>query len=224
MLPFIPMIASAIASISAVVATIAPAVASFCTTVLPKIGTGIEMLKSISNIISGLANIFGIFKDGEQVDEMGDRAMQAAEKGTKPANFDKYDEYVEAIRNFPLDPVKSEKYSDLEKSISGMAIAVCGMEDKFKLSQGALTLLPVLAAISPAYFTAVRLASILDVTKDIGTVIEYFEGSLSKVDRNTVENVLVRAEQAIDPDKTPDEIRVDLSKVAESLKKTATTE
>lgn len=219
MLQFIPMLSSAIASVTASVSSIGPAIASFCSTVLPKIGSSIETINSISNITSQLANILGIFKDDEQIGEIGDRALHASAHGIKPANFDKYEEYLGAIRSYALHPNQSDKYSSIEKAMSGLAITLAGIEDKFKLAEGALTLLPVLAALSPAYFTAGRLAAILVLTKDIDSVLEYFGDTLDKKDRNAVEDILIRADQILYPGNEPEEIRENLAKVMEHFKK-----
>lgn len=58
----------------------------------------------------------------KDVEELGDKVIQAREKGIKPENYETYEEYMKAIENFKVDPVKSSKISLKEKLADGIGL------------------------------------------------------------------------------------------------------
>ena len=193
-------------------------VSSFCSTVLPAIGNlAVDAIRGIGNTVGDIARALGIFKPDEKPEDVGDRALHAADDGIQPESFDKFDEYMDAIRNFDIDPVKSQKFTPEQKSVAGMAIAVRGMEGKYKLPVGALNELPILVSRDPEYFSADRMTSILATTRDIPTIIEYFDNKLGRTDKTTVESVLVQAEQSRNPEKSFEDIKNEINAVVASV-------
>ena len=91
----------------------------------------ISMIDIIGPAIMALCKALGLVKDEEKLDEMGDKAIQAEESGIKLENYSSFQEYMEAIDNFPLDPEKSKSISYEEKMRRGPTIASCGLQEKF---------------------------------------------------------------------------------------------
>jgi hypothetical protein len=215
------LVSAASATLSVVSAAL-PAVARFCVAMGPRIAAVISSPQTwqiVGNILSVVAQVLHIFRPGETVEEIGDRAMQAAEKdGITSDDFDEWDDYMDAIRNFDLDPAKSASYSTLDKTISGLATAFDGMERKFDLPDGMLSGMALLVAKSPDYFTAERLLGIVAVTKDIASIVDYFSGKLDADDSAAIAGVLTKVDQTLNPGKDESASEAELNTVSEQFK------
>jgi hypothetical protein len=203
MLGILTAIGSAVIS---AVSAIGPAVASFCTTTLPRVVTLVEKLAPIAEAVAKVADVVltvcGIFQPGEKVNEVGDRALQAAEQGVTPDKFESHQEYMQTLRDFPLDPQKSAGYSDMEKLFAGIGVGTAGLEEKFDTTPGTLAPLWVLPTINPQYFTPERVTALLGVTRDVSSVVDYFDGQCSAATARNVEGALVKIDQQLNPGKS----------------------
>lgn len=184
MLGAIFSIASSIGSaISGAVSGIGSALSSFSTGVGGVLGTLMESLKPLANTISKFANTFlqalGILKSNESVEELGERALQAADQGITLGKFDDFDEYMAKLRDFELDSEVSEKRSPTEKLVAGLGIGTVGVEDKFNTERGSLNGLWLLHLANPAYFTPERMQSLVETGRFSGDIFAYLEGRLS---------------------------------------------
>jgi len=201
------------AAVSSVASSFVASVSGLLATHLPRIATVLgnaENWRLVGNIVSAVARIFEAFRPQETVEEMGDRAMQGAEDGIRPENFDSWNDYVARIRDLELKPELSERYTVEEKTSAGLAVAVRAMEAKLDLPNGALAGLQLLATLNPAYFGPERLAALLRTTHDIASVVDYVDGKLGSVDRRDVEGTLLRTGQQIEPAKTSEQLRAEL--------------
>ena len=84
---------------------------SFISTI-SKVGS---ILQAVANVLTSICKELGLLPPEIQEEELGDCAIQAAEEGITPDNFDTYQEYVQAIQDFEIDPEKSAKISPEEK-------------------------------------------------------------------------------------------------------------
>lgn len=214
------IIASVCSAVVSAVSSIGPAVSAFCTSVLPKI---VPALETIGSVIRGVANtvlqILGIFKPDEDVEDMGDRAIQAGEAGIKPDKFDTFEEYMDEIRNFKLDPEKSAQMSGVEKIAAGLAIGATGLEKKFDAPEGSMGPLWLLAASNPAYFTAERLVNLVKGGDDMGTVVRFFEGKLGPADAVDTRQTLMGLERELSPGKSDEVIYAELNAAKDAVRK-----
>lgn len=191
---------------------------------LPRIGALLstpEGWRMIGNTISVVARAFEVFRAGDSVEDMGDRALQCAEAGIRPENFDDWDDYVAQIRGIELNPALSARFSMEDKTAAGLAVAVRALEEKFGLPAGAMADLPLLVATNSDYFGVDRLEALLRVTKDIGMIVDFIDGKLGRADRQQAEETLVRAGSALQPDKSVEQVRADLAAVLERAAQTA---
>ena len=116
--------------VSNTVSNIGSAVSGFCTNVLPRLGPmiekGLATLGPLGQIAQCVLQAFNIFKPQDKIEDMGDRALQAADKDIRPEKFDRFDNYLEYIRNMELDPEKSQKNTPEQKIVAGLAIGAKG--------------------------------------------------------------------------------------------------
>jgi hypothetical protein len=197
------IIASIGSAVASAVSSLGPAVATFCTNVVPRIvpllGQVGQILKTVANVVF---TVLEIFEPGDDVEDIGDRAMQAAGQGIKPEKFDSFDEYMAEIRNFQLDPDKSAAATSAEKMMAGLAVGTAGMEKKFDAPEGSLGPIWLMAASNPGYFTADRLISILQTGSYVVNILRYFEGKLGPADAVEARDTMMDLDRKRSPDKT----------------------
>mgnify|MGYP001344882352 CR=1 FL=1 len=181
-------ISSAFTSVCESVSKIGSSVAAFANDIKPTLGPLLATLaqvvphpvvKALATFANALLHVLAIFKPDETVDDMGERAMQAAEDGITPDKFENFDEYMAELRSFELDPEVAEKRSKVEKITAGLGIATAGIEDKFNLATGSLNHLWLLPVSNSEYFTPDRVKSLLENGKLIGDISAYLEKRMS---------------------------------------------
>ncbi|NUG81989.1 hypothetical protein HUN33_18405, partial [Acinetobacter bereziniae] len=122
-------------------------------------------LRLAVKVIDSALVVLGLLKENETTEDIGDMALQAYEADIKPADFSSYDEYISALRNFKLDPEKSEKFNFGEKVSAGITIQAWGLEEK--IGQGSSDLLVYILKDAPnvikgeGYFTETRVQNII---------------------------------------------------------------
>lgn len=170
------------------VSTIGSAVSSFANSIKPVLGPVLATIaslvphpavKAVASFANALLHALAIFHPQETVQDMGERALQAAEQGITLEKFDKFDEYMGTLRNFDINPELSEKYTPVEKFVAGLGIATVGIEDKFNAEPGSLNDVWLLPLTNAEYFTPERVTSLLENGKQIGDVSAYLEKSMS---------------------------------------------
>lgn len=181
---FVSSCVSSIGSaISSTVSSIGNAVSSFASSVAPAIGSILTKVPPILGPISTWANAIGLalnlLRPDEKVEDIGDRALQAAEQDIKPEKFEDFEQYIQALRNFDLNPSQSEKTTPIEKIVAGMGVTTLGMEDKFNLERGSLNGVWLLPIANADYFTPERIKGLLENGQRIGDVGAYLEKRLS---------------------------------------------
>ncbi|PHR54152.1 MAG: hypothetical protein COA47_15935 [Robiginitomaculum sp.] len=187
--------------------------------IIAVVGKGVSALNPVLAVVQTLVSIYEVIKPDEKIDEIGDRAIQAADvKDIKMHDFEDFDEYMEELRNFELDPDKSARIDTLTKQLTGMAIVTSGLADKLDTDINTLGDIWLLPASNPEYFNADRLSAILDKTTDVASVIKYFDSSLTPASALKVESEIVSAEKSLYPEKSESEIFKQLDDAQEKLK------
>ncbi|MDZ7855049.1 hypothetical protein [Sphaerotilus sp.] len=158
-----------------------------------------------------MLKIFGVFEEDDDVEDMGDRAIQAGEAGIKPEKFDTYDEYMAEIRNFKLDPERSAELSSVEKLAAGLGIGAVGLEKKLDAPEGSMGVLWLLAASNPAFFTADRLVHLVKSGADLLQVASFFDGKLGPADAVSTRQTLMGVERDFSPGKSDEAIYAELN-------------
>lgn len=180
--------------ISSVVSGIGSALSSFATGVGSFIGGLVTALAPVAQGLGRFANAFlqglGIFKPKEDVEEMGDRALQAADKGIVLEKFADFDAYMEALREVKLDPEASAKRPQAEKLVAGLGLGTVGVEKKFGLEHGSMNNMWLLPITNPEYFTPERMQNMVATGRLGGDVMAYLENRLSGGDSMAFEKQL----------------------------------
>lgn len=183
------------ASISTFVTKLMPALQSGISLLLTK---GPEIISKVAGVIGEVLKVFGILKPEDDMKDFGDKVMQAADKGITPDQFDKYDEYVEAIRNYELDPDVSIKTPTETKLAAAVGIGLISLEKRLEMPEGSSEDFLRLAILSPEYFNSARLESLLDKKVDFEKVTDYFSGKLDLADSCQIRSELFSAEKNLD--------------------------
>lgn len=216
-----PFIISAFSAVVSAVSSIGPAVAGFCTNVLPKIlpllEKGLELLNTIGNIANTVSTVLGIFNGKDTVEDIGNRAIQAAAQDITPDKFEDHAEYMNALRDFDLNPGKSKTITPIEKTVAGLAVAGRGLDEKFGTPEGTMANLWFLASTNPDYFDAEKLTQWVKTGQDIMSIVDYFEGKLGGGESLEVEDKLVALDQAESPAQEEKSIRAQIYAAADAV-------
>ncbi len=106
-----------ITGIASVIGTIASTVAT--------IGLTLQGLKILCGAIVSIGKSLGLIKT-EKPEDLGDKALQAEEEGIVPENYDTYQQYVDAVEEFEIDPEKSAHYTEEAKLTKATELS-CGV-------------------------------------------------------------------------------------------------
>ena len=113
-----PIIETFIAGVAAVAA-----IAETAVEVAVTVGMAIDAVKAIGNVLVSVGRSIGIIRPTENVESLGDRAIQASEQGIKPEDFDKWDDYARKLQEIKLDPERSAQISEEDKIKAGTKVA-----------------------------------------------------------------------------------------------------
>lgn len=176
------------------VSAIGSALSSFANGVGAVIGGVIEALAPVAKAIGSFANAFlqglGILKPNESVEDMGNRALQAADEGITMDKFDDFDSYMNALRNFDPDPEKSKNYSLGTKLVAGLGVGTKGVEEKFNAEPGSLDAMWLLPMANPEYFTPERMQGLVSAGRLGSDTFDYLEKRLTGGESRTFEKAL----------------------------------
>jgi len=168
--------------------TIGGALASSASTLLGVVG---KHLGPVSNIISSIAEMLGIFKKEDTPEDLGRRAV---ESDKKPEDFDSTEQYIEHLRNdIEIDKEKMKNETDVDKmayTAIGASIGIKGISEKkgFDIPTETLVTFAKLGMETKEK----EINDLLDSFKgDIGKVSEYAEGKLGAKEEMAVGDRLI---------------------------------
>lgn len=202
----VSVVSSAFSAVCSTVASIGPTLSNFAVSVGRII---LSTIPVVAEIVQTVGQILGVLKPNEQIEDLGDRALQAAESGIHPEDFSDYDEYLAEIRAFDINLEKSKSYSIEEKQLAGIGITSKGIEEKFNLSEGSVGQLAAMTALNPNYFNAMRWEKWITTGMDIGKVVDYFNNKLGFSDTVKIEDRIISIEKQ-NSDKTEIQIEQEI--------------
>ena len=106
-----------LATIGSIVAT-----AITVTSKLMEVGLAVQGLKVIGNVLMSLGKALGLIKPETNVTDLGDKALQSE---YNPEDFNSYEDYVNAVEKYDLDPEKSKLTTEEDKIKKGMGFISC---------------------------------------------------------------------------------------------------
>lgn len=103
------------------------------TKALAVVGLAVEGLKVIGNAIASIAKELGIIKPDRDIEEFGDRALQAEEKGITPDKYSSFEEWVKDIEkdDWGYDPERNKDMPPEKKILKGVEVASAVVLEKF---------------------------------------------------------------------------------------------
>ena len=98
--------------------TLVPAMLSV-TKVLGIASLALDVIKTIANVCSSIAKALGVCKENENIEDVGERSLQAEEKtGKTLKDYPSFEEYQKAINSFEIDP--KINHTEVEKYTRGI--------------------------------------------------------------------------------------------------------
>lgn len=170
---------------------------------LAVVGLAVQGLKVIGNAVASIAKALGIIKPERDIEEIGDRALQAEEKGMTPDKYSSYEAWVKDIEkdDWGYDPEKNKDIDSEKKVLKGVEVSTAVTMERFPG-------LPIqeffsLAGKNPEFFTVERmdeLGKLASTDVDaFGKVVGYVTGdSKDHTTVNTATDILMDIEKTID--------------------------
>lgn len=157
-------------------------------------------VSAIATAVSAVAHAFGLTK-ATNPEQLGDKALQADEDGIHPDNYDTFQEYLDAVEEFEIDPEKSKKWTKEEKEMRALQISSTLLIDKF--GKNAETMIYEMAK-NPEHFTIERSKAYLEIAEDKGIDIENIKLLLDNElddykDMLEADNAMYNIEKTINP-------------------------
>lgn len=129
----------------------------------PILSIGIEILKVVVSALENLAKSLGIIEEDEDVEDLGDRALQSEKQ---PDDFEEFDDYLNHIRSIEINPEKSANFSEGEKLAAGAIVLEKGIE--VKTGQQMEDFLQDVVTKNPEYYNAEKIQDYIDVFSEEG--------------------------------------------------------
>lgn len=163
------------------------------------IGLAVEGIKVVVSSMVNVCKSLGLIKEETQLEELGDKAIQAEEEGLKPENFDTYEAYVKAVENFEINPEKSKLTTEKDKHIKAAELSAGLLMEKMPGVE--IAGFPVAFSNLPPE----KIAAIVSTLKDgIGDVFNSIMGVVTNKEKDTAKiseglNALVAVEKELNP-------------------------
>lgn len=95
------------------------------------VALAIQAVAVIGQILMTVAKALGLIEDDQQsVEDLGDKAIQAADEGIVPENYESYEQYLHDVENFELDLEKSASIKQEEKIAKGAEVLLKATDEK----------------------------------------------------------------------------------------------
>lgn len=170
---------------------------------LDTLSLAIEGIKEIGKIIFTMAKVLGVIKSEMNMQELGDKALQAEAEGITPEKYETYSAYVEALNDYTLDPERSQKIPEELKEMKGVELAICLLVEKFVETP----IVSFLEAIidNPNYFDDKKIEVISEIINEnksfISDFLNYISGQEKDENKlNDIRNELVEVEKKVHPE------------------------
>ena len=201
------------ALIAGAVGTIVAAAVSV-TKALAVAGLVIQGLKAIGAVFTALCKALGLIKPETEVEDLGDKALQAEQDGIVPENFDSYEEYMKTVEDYETDPERSKQISQEDKMRKGLELISGVMIEKFK--DFPMSDLLVSMGKNIDFFTPEKVGELAGVIMKEPNVIGDLSGYLSGTEKNDAKlesaiDTLTSVTKMVEPEKNDVEILRDIA-------------
>lgn len=183
----------------------------------------VSIALSVIDIGMRVCQSLGIVKKETTPEELGDRALQAQEKGIKIEDYEgRYDEYMDAIDSVELDPDKSEHYKPEEKQKAAATVLGIGLAEHYGRESGVDKFLSTeMVEDNREFYQPDRVVAYLDTFKKNGenmdNIGKYFDSKLDSMQEiRQVDANLVEAEKKLGASEVEAKDHLDLEKTRRS--------
>lgn len=145
-------------------------------------GLTIEGLKTLGNALISLGKALGIIDDATDIEELGNKVIQAEEEGIVPEKYDNYDDYMNDIDDYDVDIEKSELITEEEKINKGIETVTAASIDKFP--EVGLEEFFNLAGTNEEYFTKERMNALGEKITEGMDSVEHIVGFIDGSEKN----------------------------------------
>ena len=164
----------------------------------------VSLAVSVIDIGISVCKSLGIIKKDMPPEELGDRALQAQEKGVKLEDYaGRYDEYIKDIESLELEPEVSEKFSLEEKNKAAAQVLGAGLVEHYGKESGVENFIGTeLVEANKDFYNPARVVSFMNTFKnsgiDMGNINKYFDSKLDSMQEIRYVNAkLVEAEKKL---------------------------
>lgn len=183
----ISAVSSVASAISSAIGGIGSALGSFVTGMGSVIGGMLEripvVIERVANIATPILQMLGVLRVNENIDDLGERALQAKERGIHFNTGDDFDAYLAKLRAFDIDPDVAAQRKPSERFTAGLAVASAGLAQKLNLDARAVDSLWLLALSHKmgdgAFITPQRLQNWLQTGRLGADIADYLDNRLS---------------------------------------------
>lgn len=190
---------SVVSKIGTAVVSVAKPLITTIAVLAPQIGVPLtKALKVVEAVVAVCSIAAGIINEEDSVDELGERALEAAEQGINMQNYKNPEDYIDRIRDIPLNPDRN-KYKEEDRIFAGMSVLTCALQSKLGVA-------PDLYAFFARYkqfFTEERITSYIKYAEikdcDINNIRDYFSSNSTMEGRADAYNQLMEMEKARNP-------------------------
>lgn len=205
-----------IASIGAKVVAVAEPLIHVLAKVAPAIGVPLGAALSVAKtVVAAAAVAVGIMDATESVEDLGERALEAGERGLRMDDFEDPEDYLRAIRDIPLNENR-EKYSDDERRFAGISVLGATLFLNFGVNPDSYGLF----VQYQGFFTPERVSAYMKYAEDSGCSInnvrDFFSSNATFEEKKQAHRFLVEAERRRVSDFDPNTFEEELYKAKSS--------
>ena len=210
--------------LAAIIKIAGPVVTSFATQLVAKlptiVETALEVLKVIGPIVKDIAEIIGVLKNGDDVEELGKKAMQ---EGTRPKmEEESMEDYFEYLRNeVKLDEERWKNMTDAERlqaNVTGVSMVTTAISEKTKVDLSP----DFIMAMKEMEMTAQQVCEYIKTFSEknidsMDSFTDYLRGELSGDSKKEVFNAIEETESKLHPDYSDGDILVEINSMKDKL-------
>lgn len=201
---------------SSITNTISSAVDSVCSSVCSVVSSTVNLVREVGSmtvqgirgvgtVICNIAKSLGFIEAKEKPVELGDKIIQAQEQGiTLESCGGDHQAYMEKIRDFKVDPERSETIAEKDKLVAVSVVLGARVEAHYNTSIAPLV--PLIGRM-PEFFNSERVKRILDVGISLSKISDYFGSELNLKEESKVEAELIANESKLSPNTDQEQLR-----------------
>lgn len=152
----------------------------------------------IEKIIKNTAVKLNLVEENVNLEELGNKVLQASENGIKRYKFENFEDYKKKVNLFEVDEEKSQILGKNQKRLAAISFIIEEITYKYELNF--IEFIKIILKNPVFYNTDRTVAYIKEFSKakeDISKLKDYLEGSLNEVKKIKIQEIIKSAEDFI---------------------------